>query len=63
MGKIIATSRGHYESHTPSVIPQTPNLPFQAEACVEPKVQLSKPVQINSSPSADWSAEILMTCL
>lgn len=41
VGKIIASSPGHYESPTPSVIPQAPNLPFQAEVCVEPKVQLS----------------------
>lgn len=45
VGKIIASSHGHYESHTPLVIPQTPNLPFQAKVCVQPKVQLSKPVQ------------------
>lgn len=51
-GKIIATSCGPYESHTPSVIPQTPNLPFQAEACVEPKVQLSKPVRRLIPPPA-----------
>lgn len=41
--KIIASSRGHYESPTPLVIPQTPNLPFQAEVCVQPA--LSKPAQ------------------
>ena len=52
VGKIIASSRGHYESHTPSVIPQTPNLPFQAEVCVEPKVQLSKPVRRLIPPPA-----------
>lgn len=52
MGKIIASSHGHYESHTPSVIPQTPNLPFQAEVCVEPKVQLSKPVRRLIPPPA-----------
>ena len=52
VGKIIASSPGHYESHTPSVIPQTPNLPFQAEVCVEPKVQLSKPVRRLIPPPA-----------
>lgn len=52
VGKIIASSHGHYESHTPLVIPQTPNLPFQAEVCVEPKVQLSKPVRRLIPPPA-----------
>lgn len=50
--KIIASSRGHCESHTPSVISQTPNLPFQAEVCVESKVQLSKPAQRLIPPPA-----------
>lgn len=52
VGKIIASSRGHHESHTPSVIPQTPNLLVQAEVCVEPKVQLSKPVRRLIPPPA-----------
>ena len=52
VGKITASSRGHDESHTPSVIPQTPHLPFQTEVCVEPKVQLSKPVRRLIPPPA-----------
>lgn len=50
--EIIASRRGHCESHTPSVIRQTPNLPFQAEVCVEPKVQLSKPARRLIPPPA-----------